>query len=200
MTYDELKGFIENCIDNCESETFLTEYKAVILVALTTNMNNNSSVEMEDMRFLWESQIGRPSELLLGTRYIRIKDSMLAFIETACCSGPKRGSIEKIRSKRNRSLLPEHIPKNPYLLPAMKNKKDLSKLRNAYQYPENIKKDGHMATSSIECLVRRLGKRSGVNNAHPHRFRRTCATFALRRGMPIEQVSKDRDSIGRLPV
>ena len=25
---------------------------------------------------------------------------------------------------------------------------------------------------------------------HPHRFRRTGATFALRRGMPIEQVSK----------
>lgn len=25
---------------------------------------------------------------------------------------------------------------------------------------------------------------------HPHRFRKTCATMALRRGMPIEKVSK----------
>lgn len=29
-----------------------------------------------------------------------------------------------------------------------------------------------------------------MKKVHPHRFRRTCATFALRRGMPIEQVSK----------
>lgn len=34
------------------------------------------------------------------------------------------------------------------------------------------------------------GKRAGVEGAHPHRFRRTCATFALQRGMPIELVSK----------
>lgn len=44
--------------------------------------------------------------------------------------------------------------------------------------------------ATIEQLIRNLGKRAGVPNVHPHRFRRTCATFALRRGMPIEQVSK----------
>lgn len=44
--------------------------------------------------------------------------------------------------------------------------------------------------SSIESLMRKLGKRSGVENVHPHRFRRTSATFALKRGMPIELVSK----------
>lgn len=29
-----------------------------------------------------------------------------------------------------------------------------------------------------------------MEKTHPHRFRRTCATLALRRGMPVEQVSK----------
>ena len=29
-----------------------------------------------------------------------------------------------------------------------------------------------------------------MSDVHPHRFRRTCATMALKRGMPIEQVSK----------
>lgn len=42
----------------------------------------------------------------------------------------------------------------------------------------------------IESAIRKLGKRAGVENTHPHRFRRTGATMALRRGMPIEQVSK----------
>ncbi|HIY02713.1 MAG TPA: tyrosine-type recombinase/integrase [Candidatus Blautia faecipullorum] len=44
--------------------------------------------------------------------------------------------------------------------------------------------------SSIEHIVRDIGKRAGVEKVHPHRFRRTCATLALRRGMPIEQVSR----------
>ena len=47
-----------------------------------------------------------------------------------------------------------------------------------------------VTTGSIEQMIRKLGRRCGVEKAHPHRFRRTCATFALRRGMPIEQVSR----------
>ena len=38
--------------------------------------------------------------------------------------------------------------------------------------------------------MRSIGKRAGVENVHPHRFRRTGATMALRQGMPILQVSK----------
>lgn len=41
----------------------------------------------------------------------------------------------------------------------------------------------------IEDFLKKLGKRAGVKNVHPHRFRRTMATNALNRGMPIEQVS-----------
>lgn len=47
-----------------------------------------------------------------------------------------------------------------------------------------------MGASSVECLTKRIGRQVGVCKCHPHRFRRTCATMALNRGMPIEQVSK----------
>lgn len=50
--------------------------------------------------------------------------------------------------------------------------------------------DNHVDKGVIESMIRKLGKRAGVEKTHPHRFRRTGATFALRRGMPIEQVSK----------
>ena len=88
--------------------------------------------------------------------------------------------------------LKERKDKNPYLFPRMipVPKMKRSQLRNAYQYPDNVESDGFMDKSSIRSLVQRIGKRCGVTNVHPHRFRRTCATFALRRGMPIEQVSK----------
>lgn len=46
-----------------------------------------------------------------------------------------------------------------------------------------------LMNSGVGCLIRNLGKKLGIK-AHPHRFRRTAATVALRRGMPIEQVSK----------
>ena len=47
-----------------------------------------------------------------------------------------------------------------------------------------------LKNAGIEIMVRELGKSIGVPKVHPHRFRHTAATFALRRGMPIEQVQK----------
>ena len=44
--------------------------------------------------------------------------------------------------------------------------------------------------NSIERMFARLGEQTNIDGVHPHRFRRTGATFALRRGMPIELVSK----------
>lgn len=44
--------------------------------------------------------------------------------------------------------------------------------------------------NAVEFALKEIGKRAGVAKVHPHRFRRTCATMALKRGMPVEQVSK----------
>lgn len=47
-----------------------------------------------------------------------------------------------------------------------------------------------LSKNAIEAIVKKIGRAAGVENVHPHRFRRTAATDLLRRGMPIEQVSK----------
>lgn len=41
-----------------------------------------------------------------------------------------------------------------------------------------------------QLLLKELEHRSGVENVHPHRFRRTMATHALERGVPIEQIKE----------
>ena len=40
----------------------------------------------------------------------------------------------------------------------------------------------------VETNVKNIGKKAGVANCHPHRFRRTMACNALKKGMPIEQI------------
>lgn len=47
-----------------------------------------------------------------------------------------------------------------------------------------------LSVAGVQCMLRQLGKRTGVGKVHPHRFRRTIATDLLNRGMPIEQVKE----------
>lgn len=42
--------------------------------------------------------------------------------------------------------------------------------------------------NSVEVRLRELGKELGLSKVHPHKFRRTLATTAIDKGMPIEQV------------
>ena len=40
----------------------------------------------------------------------------------------------------------------------------------------------------VETNIRNIGEKAGVTNCHPHRFRRTMACNAMKKGMPIEQI------------
>lgn len=45
-----------------------------------------------------------------------------------------------------------------------------------------------LSKEGIEAILRGIGRSSGVDHVHPHRFRRTMATNALNRGMPVQEV------------
>lgn len=47
-----------------------------------------------------------------------------------------------------------------------------------------------LSISCIELIIRTLGVNSNINKVHPHKFRRTLATMAIDKGMPVEQVQK----------
>lgn len=44
--------------------------------------------------------------------------------------------------------------------------------------------------SGVEIRMRKLGRELNINKVHPHKFRRTLATRAIDKGMPIEQVQQ----------
>ena len=47
-----------------------------------------------------------------------------------------------------------------------------------------------LSISGIELIIRNLGVSTNINKVHPHKFRRTLATMAIDKGMPVEQVQK----------
>ena len=44
--------------------------------------------------------------------------------------------------------------------------------------------------SGVEIRLRELGRKLSIDRVHPHKFRRSMATRAIDKGMPIEQVQK----------
>ena len=47
---------------------------------------------------------------------------------------------------------------------------------------------GRLSINGIETRLRKLGEQLGIRKVHPHKFRRTLATMAIDKGMPIEQL------------
>lgn len=46
-----------------------------------------------------------------------------------------------------------------------------------------------LSKEGIETAVKRLGKKAGIENVHPHRFRRTLATDLVKKNVPIQDVA-----------
>ncbi len=51
------------------------------------------------------------------------------------------------------------------------------------------KGEKRLSKNGIEALLKRLGEKAGVENVHPHRYRRTLATNLLDHGMNIQDVA-----------
>ena len=47
-----------------------------------------------------------------------------------------------------------------------------------------------LTISGVEVRLRKLGLQANIGRVHPHKFRRTLATMAIDKGMPIEQVQR----------
>ena len=52
------------------------------------------------------------------------------------------------------------------------------------------KPHNRLQISGVEIRLRELGRKLNISKVHPHKFRRTLATVAIDKGMPIEQVQQ----------
>ena len=88
---------------------------------------------------------------------------------------------------------------NPYIFPKAAWSGDITKFTTGipkgkqnkwYENPELVSLSEECDKGTIERMVGNIGKRAKVTKSHPHRFRRTGATIALRTGMPVMKISK----------
>ena len=62
--------------------------------------------------------------------------------------------------------------------------------KNDALFVSKLNPHNRLQISGVEIVLRKLGRKIGVARVHPHKFRRTLATNAIDKGMPVEQVQK----------
>ena len=72
----------------------------------------------------------------------------------------------------------------------LKNYLDTRTDDNPALFVSLLKPFDRLQISGVEIRLRELGRRLGIPKVHPHKFRRTLATKAIDKGMPIEQVQQ----------
>lgn len=60
--------------------------------------------------------------------------------------------------------------------------------KNDALFVSMFKPFNRLQISGVEIMLRKLGIKANISKVHPHRFRRTLATKAIDKGMPVEQV------------
>lgn len=59
-----------------------------------------------------------------------------------------------------------------------------------YLFSKSCRPFSKLTSDYIRNVIKKLGRKSGIDEVHPHRFRRTSATIAHKRGMAIEEIQK----------
>lgn len=106
ISYPDFSNIIESEIKNSMRVDKLSKYKAEILAALTGDYENGQYESANEMIALWENKINRPSEMVFGTKYIRVSDLMLSFFKLVFGSGLVAALVEMAEKNFSSGNLP----------------------------------------------------------------------------------------------
>lgn len=207
ISIDNKRRYLNSFFDWCFNEELIERnpVKKINKVKSKKQIKESfSDIEIEKMRSVLNyEKIYAPKKYQKETRLRNI-----AIFETLLSTGTR--VTELISIKRNQVdkgqdsliILGKGKKERPVYLNAraiiaiknyLKERKDVNEylfVSHPITHLGNQKEEtSNCSQSCIECMVRKLGKRVNIE-AYPHKFRRTAATNAVRKGMPIEQVQK----------
>lgn len=87
MSYKELSELIDEFIDKSEDKEALVSHRSEIMSAITGEFYQQNVEIVQDTIALWNNQDLARDEAVWGTKYIRIHNIMISFLEAALCSG-----------------------------------------------------------------------------------------------------------------
>lgn len=89
------------------------------------------------------------------------------------------------KGKKERRFYISEICAN-YLKEYLKTRRDM----NPALFVSKTRPYNRLKKSAIENIVKKVGAAAGVDNVHPHRFRRTLATDLVKKNVPIQDVAR----------
>ncbi|VJM25480.1 type I restriction-modification system subunit S [Streptococcus pneumoniae] len=162
---------------------------------------NTKNVTKNGFSFDTKQFITKTKDKLLRKGKLERYDIVLAIIDLLASTGMRVGELVQLNRSdidfENRECVV--FGKGKKERPVYFDARTKIHLRNYL----NDRKDSHPALfvtlvgkvqrlgiAGVEIRLRKLGDKLGIQKVHPHKFRRTLATKAIDKGMPIEQVQK----------
>ena len=170
---------------------------------------------LEDEDYIIKSPIHRIHKVKTGTQIKEVltdeniehlRDNCteirdLAMIDLLCSTGMRVGELVKLNredinfnerecivfGKGNKErIVYFNARAKIHLQQYLSSRKD----RNKALFVSLAKPHNRLQISGVEVRLRKIGHSSKIARVHPHKFRRTLATMAIDKGMPVEQVQK----------
>jgi integrase/recombinase XerC len=186
-TIDNMRRIFSSFFAWLEDENYIVKSPArrIHRVKTAKIMKNTFSDEnIEQMRDLCKNDIRNLVliELLLTTgmrvgELVNLNISDINFEERSCIVLGKGNKQREVYFDAKTKI---------HLQEYLENRND----NEAALFVSKNKPHQRLSISGIELIIRNIGKNINIDKAYPHKFRRTLATMAIDKGMPIEQVQK----------
>ena len=195
-------------LEGCSDKTIL--YYVSTIETMITKINKSIvEIETEDLRTYLSKKVKAPSivkETYTDEELETMRDNVealrdLVLIDILASTGMRVGELVKLNiedinfterecivlGKGNKERVVYFDARTKiHLKRYLENRKDNNKaLLISLKAPYN-----RLSIAGVELRLRKIGEKLGIKKVHPHKFRRTLATIAIDKGMPIEQVQK----------
>ena len=149
-----------------------------------------------------DSEVEKLKEVCLTSKNPLKKKRDIALIETLLSTGCRVGEISTMKIREidfsNRSIVVEGKGKKERRVffndKAMMRIQDYLTERNGegdeYLFDSCQRPYKRLEKGGVEVLIRSIGAAVGIDDCYPHKFRRTAATTALRRGMSLTDIQR----------
>ena len=207
ISTNDLRSYLAHYQEEKKSSRVTIDNIRRILSSFFTWLENEDYILKSPVRRINRVKTAKTIKEVLTDEDIEIlrdncdKTRDLVLIEMLCSTGIRVGELVKInrndidfherscivtgKGNKQREVYFDARTKL-HLKQYLKERKD----DNPALFVSLAKPSNRLNIGGVECMLRRLGSKSNINKVHPHKFRRTLATMAIDKGMPIEQVQK----------